>query len=420
MIETLLENYRVLLENIGLSAQTAQILENSTVFIAIVLLAFIADRVTKIILVRIIGNLVKRSKNKYDDILMQKKVFKRIAHIAPALVINATVGLLIDAAGLVEFIRIITNLYVILISALVVDSLIGAAHEIYQQLPVSKGRNIKGYVQLVKILVFIIAGLVVISVLTEKSISGLLTGLGAFAAVLMLVFKDTILGLVASVQLSGNKMVNVGDWISMPKYNADGDVIDISLNTVKVQNWDKTIATIPTYALVQDSFNNWKGMEESGGRRIKRSVNLDMQSVRFLDSTELGKFKEIRILKNYIEEKEKEIHDFNQKVGVDTSDLVNGRRLTNLGTFRKYLELYLRNHPKIHQDMTFLVRHLQPTERGIPIEIYVFSNDQAWSSYEAIQADIFDHILAVIPVFDLRVFQNPTGADWRAMAEQHQ
>ena len=299
---------------------------------------------------------------------------------------------------------------------MVVDSVISASHEIYQQLPVSKGRNIKGYVQLVKILAYIIAGLVVISILTDKSINGLLTGLGAFAAVLMLVFRDTILGLVASIQLSGNKMVNVGDWISMPKYNADGDVSDISLNTDKIQNWNKTIVTILTYELVQDSFNNWKGMEESGGRRIKRSVNIDMQSVRFLESDELKKFKEIRILNDYIQAKEKEIEAFNKTVGIDTSDKINGRRLTNLGTFRKYLELYLRNHPKIHQDMTFLIRHLQPTERGIPIEIYVFSNDQAWANYEAIQADIFDHILAVIPVFDLRVFQNPTGADWRGLS----
>lgn len=419
MIENLLEKYRTLLETIGVSEGTALVIENITVFISIILLAFLADRITKVVLVRLVGNLVQRSKNKYDDILLQKKVFKRIAHIAPALVVNATVVFLIDAPGLVLFIRVITKLYIVLISALVLDSVISSFHEIYQQLPVSKGRNIKGYVQLVKILVFIIAGLVVISILTEKSINGLLTGLGAFAAVLMLVFRDTILGLVASIQLSGNNMVSVGDWISMPKYNADGDVIDISLNTVKVQNWDKTIATIPTYALVQDSFNNWKGMEESGGRRIKRSVNLDMQSVRFLDSSELEKFKEIRILKSYIEEKEKEIEAFNKKVGVDTSDRINGRRLTNLGTFRKYLELYLHNHPKVHQDMTFLVRHLQPTERGIPIEIYVFSNDQAWANYEAIQADIFDHILAVIPVFDLRVFQNPTGADWRALAQQN-
>lgn len=419
MIENLLDKYQSMLENIGLPGNGVQIIENITVFIAIILLAFLADRITKIVLVRVAGNLVKRSKNKYDDILLKKKVFKRLAHIAPALVVNATVIFLIDAPGLVEFIRIITKLYIVLISALVVDSIISAFHEIYQQLPVSKGRNIKGYVQLVKILVFIIAGLIIISILTEQSINGLLTGLGAFAAVLMLVFRDTILGLVASIQLAGNKMVNVGDWISMPKYNADGDVIDIGLNTVKVQNWDKTIATIPTYALVQDSFNNWKGMEDSGGRRIKRSVNLDMQSVRFLDSSELKKFKEIRILKSYIEEKEKEIEAFNQKVGIDTSDLINGRRLTNLGTFRKYLELYLHNHPKIHQNMTFLVRHLQPTERGIPIEIYVFSNDQAWANYEAIQADIFDHILAVIPEFELRVFQNPTGADWRALAQQN-
>jgi miniconductance mechanosensitive channel len=213
-------------------------------------------------------------------------------------------------------------------------------------------------------------------------------------------------------------MVNVGDWISMPKYGADGDVIDISLNTVKVQNWDKTISTIPTYALVSESFSNWRGMEESGGRRIKRSVNIDMQSVKFVDNGLLKKFKEIRILRDYIEQKEKEIEEYNKKIGADSSDKINGRRMTNIGTFRKYLELYLRNHPKIHNEMTFLVRHLQPTEKGIPIEIYVFSNDQAWANYEAIQADIFDHVLAVIPEFELRVFQNPTGEDWRSLMKR--
>jgi len=234
----------------------------------------------------------------------------------------------------------------------------------------------------------------------------------------MLVFKDTILGLVASIQLSGNKMVSVGDWISMPKYDADGDVIDISLNTVKIQNWDKTIATIPTYALVTNSFNNWKGMEESGGRRIKRSINIDMQSVHFIDDAMLNKYREIKILKTYIEERLKEIDEFNKKIGSDNSDTLNARQLTNLGTFRKYLEFYLRNHIDINQDMTFLVRHLQPTEKGIPIEIYVFSSDQRWSNYEAIQADIFDHILAVIPEFGLRVFQNPTGEDWKGLASR--
>lgn len=417
MIEDFLSNYRELLHNTGLSESFALVLENLTVLVAILLLAFVADRLTKIILVRLIGNLVKKSKNQYDDILLKRRVFKRIAHIAPAIVIYSTVPFLIEADGFVEAIRVLTLLYIVLISALVFDSLISALHDIYMSLPVSSGRSIKGYVQLVKILVYIIAALVIISILTEKEIGNLLTGLGAFAAVLMLVFKDTILGLVASIQLAGNNMVNVGDWISMPKYNADGDVIDISLNTVKVQNWDKTIATIPTYALVTESFNNWKGMEESGGRRIKRSINIDMQSVRFLDSSELSKYKEIRVLKNYINQKEKEIEEFNQKIGADTSDKINGRRLTNLGTFRKYLEQYLFNHPKVHKEMTFLIRHLQPTEKGIPIEVYVFSNDQAWANYEAIQADIFDHILAVIPEFDLKVFQNPSGTDWKNLVQ---
>jgi len=415
MIEQLITNYRTWLEGLGISVDVALVLENITVFIAIALLAFIADRLTKVILVGTIKRIVKRSKNQYDDILLKKKVFTRLAHIAPALVVNATVIYLTDAPALTEFIQLITKLYIVLVSALVIDSFISALHEIYMQLPISEGRNIKGYVQLVKILVYIIAILVIISILTQKPVGGLLAGLGAFAAVLMLVFKDTILGLVASIQLSGNKMVSVGDWISMPKYNADGDVIDISLNTVKVQNWDKTIATIPTYALVSDSFSNWKGMSESGGRRIKRSINIDMQSVHFVDKEMIEKYKQIRVLKGYIEQKEKEIEEFNKKIGADTSDKINGRRMTNLGIFRKYLESYLQNHPKINKEMTFLVRHLQPTEKGIPIEIYVFSNDQVWANYEAIQADIFDHVLAVIPEFGLRVFQNPTGEDWKSL-----
>jgi miniconductance mechanosensitive channel len=220
---------------------------------------------------------------------------------------------------------------------------------------------------------------------------------------------------VASIQLSANKMVTVGDWISMPKYSADGTVLDISINTVKVQNWDKTIATIPTYALVSESFNNWKGMEESGGRRIKRSINIDMKSVGFLTGEQIEKLRKFYLLRDYINEKEKDIEQYNKSLKLEDSEVTNGRKMTNLGTFRKYLENYLHQHPKIHQDMTFLVRHLQPTEKGLPIEIYVFSNDQAWANYEAIQADIFDHILAIIPEFGLRVFQNPSGDDFRQL-----
>ena len=314
--------------------------------------------------------------------------------------------------GVVTFLENLTQTYMVLVVLLVIDAVLNALLEIYQTLPVSKGRNIKGIVQVFKIIFYFIGILVIITIFTEKDMGGLLTGLGAMAAVLMLVFRDTILGLVASVQLSANKMVSIGDWIAMPKYGADGDVIDINLTSVKVQNWDKTIASIPTYALVTDSFNNWKGMEDSGGRRIKRSLNIDMSSVSFLSREQIDKFRSYNLLKDYIETKEKEIEEYNKAQKVDDTVVTNGRRMTNLGTFRAYLENYLHKHPMIHQEMTFLVRHLQPTEKGLPVEIYVFSKDQAWARYEGIQADIFDHILAILPEFGLRVFQNPTGSDF--------
>jgi miniconductance mechanosensitive channel len=305
----------------------------------------------------------------------------------------------------------------VIVILLVIDAVLNALHEVYMRLPIAEGRSIKGYIQVVKIVFYFIAIILLISIFSGKAPKTLIASLGALAAVLLLVFKDTILGFVASIQLSANKMASIGDWISMPKYNADGTVIDISLNTVKVQNWDKTIATIPTYALVSESFNNWKGMEESGGRRIKRSINIDMKSVRFLDREQIEKFRNYHLLKDYINTREKEIEEYNKSLRLNSSMVTNGRKMTNLGTFRKYLENYLLNHPKIHNDMTFLVRHLQPTERGLPVEIYVFSNDQEWANYEAIQADIFDHILAIMPEFDLRVFQNPTGDDFQKLAQ---
>ena len=418
MIEKLLEQYLTMLEGVGLSNQMAMIIENATVLVLIILLAFLADRITKRVLIGVIRQVVKRTKTTFDDILLQRKVFNRLAHIAPAVVINATVVFLFDAPDLVAVIKKLTGVYMILVTALVIDSLISALHDIYNQLPVSRGRNIKGYMQVVKIIIYIFAILLVIDVFSEKSLTGLFTGLGAFAAVIMLVFKDSILGLTASIQLSANDMVKVGDWISMPQFNADGDVIDISLTTVKVRNWDKTIATIPTYALVSDSFNNWRGMQLSGGRRIMRSVNIDMRSIRFMDQEIREQLSSIAILKPYLEEKQKELEAYNKRIGADDANPVNGRRMTNLGTFRKYLELYLRNHPKVNQELTFIIRHLQPTDKGLPIEIYVFSKDQEWEKYEAVQADIFDHVLAVIPYFDLRIFQNPSGEDWRMLAER--
>jgi miniconductance mechanosensitive channel len=291
----------------------------------------------------------------------------------------------------------------------VVSGVLKASNDIYLTTPFAATRSIKGYIQLAMILVYFIAGIFIIAAVFHQSPLVLLGGLSAIAAVLLLIFKDTILGLVASIQLSANKMLKPGDWIEVPKHNANGTVVDISLNTVKVQNGDKTISTIPTYSLIADSFINWSGMEESDGRRIKRSINIDMKSVRFCDEQMLEKYRQFRLISNYVVEKEKEISDYNKNLGIENDLVPNGRRQTNLGIFRKYLEEYLKNNPKINQDMTLLVRHLQPAETGLPIEVYLFSKDKQLNEYEGIQADIFDHILAVIPEFDLRVFQSPSG-----------
>ncbi|MCK5136372.1 MAG: mechanosensitive ion channel [Bacteroidales bacterium] len=416
MIEKWIVAYQELLVRAGISEKLAVLIENVTVILVTVVLAILADFIIKKIIITTITRIARKSKNIWDDIFVERRVFNRLAHLAPAIIVHYALQYIFDAPGLVGFLENITQAYMIIVILLVIDAILNAFHEVFIKLPVSKGRNIKGYVQVVKIIFYFTAIILLISIFSGQAPKALIAGLGAMAAVLILVFKDTILGFVASIQLSANTMVNVGDWISMPKFNADGTVTDISLNTVKVQNWDKTIATIPTYALVSESFNNWKGMEESGGRRIKRSINIDMKSIGFLDKDQIEKFRKYHLLKDYISKQEKEIDAYNESLSLDVTTVTNGRRMTNLGTFRKYLENYLYNHPKIHNDMTFLVRHLQPTEKGLPMEIYVFSNDQEWANYESIQADIFDHILAIIPEFGLHVFQNPTGEDFQKLA----
>jgi miniconductance mechanosensitive channel len=288
---------------------------------------------------------------------------------------------------------------------------LNAVNDIYMTTSYAHHRSIKGYLQLLKILVFFLSSILIVAVILGKDPTVLIAGLGAMAAVLMLVFKDTILGFVASIQLSANDMVKIGDWIEMPSHRADGTVIDITLNTVKVQNWDKTITTIPTYALVSDSFNNWKGMEESGGRRIKRSIFIDVNSIRFIDVDMLKKFERYELIRDYVVRKQEEITQYNKERNLSDEDLISGRRQTNVGIFRKYLENYLKANPNVRQDMTFLVRQLQPGDKGLPIEIYVFSKETAWAVYEGIQADIFDHVFAVVPEFGLRIFQAPSGND---------
>ncbi|RLD69996.1 MAG: mechanosensitive ion channel family protein [Bacteroidetes bacterium] len=392
-------------------------IENATIIVVTILLALLADFIVKRVIISSIAALTKRTKNDWDDVFVKQKVFNRLAHLAPALIVYYSLQYIFEAEKLVTFLGNLTQTYMILVVLMVIDSVLNAMHEIYMKLPISQGRNIKGYIQVVKIIFYTMGIILIISVYSGETPKALMAGVGAMAAVLMLVFKDTILGFVASIQLSANKMVNVGDWISMPKYNADGDVIDISLNTVKVQNWDKTIATIPTYALVSESFNNWKGMEDSGGRRIKRSINIDMNSVTFLDEAQIEKLGNFHLLKDYISNKQKEIAEYNKSLQLEEGTVTNGRKMTNLGTFRKYLEEYLQHHPMISNEMTFLVRHLQPTDKGLPVEIYVFSKDQAWANYEAIQADIFDHTLAILPEFDLHVFQSPSGGDFQKLVE---
>jgi miniconductance mechanosensitive channel len=271
---------------------------------------------------------------------------------------------------------------------------------------------VKSFTQLLKLIIFIGATIIIVSIFLNKSPWGILQALGALTAVSMLVFKDSILGFVATIQLASHKMVHIGDWIEMPKYGADGDVIDITLNTVKVQNWDKTISCIPTYALVSDGFKNWRGMVESGGRRIKRSFNLDMNSFKFCDEAMLEQFSKIEHIKEYIADKKTEIQEYNDKYSVDLTSIVNGRKMTNIGTFRHYVECYLKNYEKLNHNMTFLIRQLAPTESGLPIEVYVFTNDTNWVNYEGIQGDIFDHILTVVPEFQLKLFQNPSGQDF--------
>ncbi|MEA1877969.1 MAG: mechanosensitive ion channel [Bacteroidota bacterium] len=411
------ENLRDLfINNWGLSDELARWLHVLVFVVLIALVSWIVDKVTKQIIIKVIKGFVKKTKNQYDDIILEKGVFNSLAHISPALVVYYMLPtIIIDFPKTAAFLQNLVLVYMILIAIMVVVSFLNALNEIYVRYGNLNKVPVKGYIQVVQVVLILIGVVWALSVLFDFELGKFFAGLGAFAAVLMLIFKDTILGVVASIQISANKMMSMGDWVSMPSRNADGTVMDISVNTVKIQNWDKTIATIPTYAFVTESFDNWRGMEDSGGRRIKRSINIDMSSVKFCTDEMLDKFGKIQLIAKYVKSLRVEVATYNKEMQVDESVSVNGRRMTNIGTFRRYMEEYLHSHPKIHDDMTFLVRQLQSTERGIPIEIYVFSNDQEWANYESIQSDIFDHIMAIMPEFELRVFQNPTGNDFKKM-----
>jgi len=381
--------------------------------------AWLSNWIVKRILVRGLYRLLRHTR---DGELQDFGIIKRLSNIVPALVLSlgvTTVPGLPEAA--VTVVQNVCGGFIVLTIALALGAVLDIINVVYQRRPDARLHPIKGYLQVVKIVIYAIATILIIATLIDRSPLILLSGLGAMAAVLMLIFQDTLLSLVASVQITSNDLIRVGDWVEMPQLNADGDVIDIALHTVKVQNWDKTITSIPTKRFISDSFKNWRGMQESGGRRIKRSLYLDQQSVHFLDADERKRLYRFSLLEDYLVNKRKEIDEWNAKLAERGQDPVNTRRVTNLGTFRAYVERYLRAHPGVHQNMTLMVRQLSPTADGLPLEIYCFTNTVAWTQYEAIQSDIFDHLLAILPEFGLRVFQHPSGGDvrdWRDSLRQ--
>lgn len=398
------------LSDVGISEPWANYMKITIMLVGIAIICFLANFIAKKIILTVISHFIRRSRTNWDDILHEKKVFHRLSHYVPAIILYFVIEHAIPGKeGWIHTLQSGTYIYMIIITLLVLVSFLLSVNDIYNTLPASKNRSIKGYIQVVNIILYLIAAILIISIIIGKSPGYLLGGLGALAAVLMLVFKDSLLGLVSGIQIASNDMLRPGDWISMPSKGADGNVIDISLHTIKVQNWDKTISYIPAYSLVSESFSNWRGMEESGGRRIKRAINLDVNSIKFCPDEMLDKFERFDLLKNYIAEKRIEIAQYNAEHKEDFNKI----RLTNIGTFRIYLENYLRNNTDINLSMTFIIRQMEPTESGLPIEIYVFSKKQAWADYEKVQADIFDHIYAILPEFELCAFQNPTGSDFR-------
>lgn len=408
MIEFLNE----LLTGSGVAKELSVYISNGIAIGLIILLSWVANLITKKIILQLLERIIKRNTFKWYEILLERNVFSRLSHITPAIVIFAFAGVFPQYQDVIQRFSIA---YMILVGIFSLDALLSAVEDIYKSFEFSKLKSIKSFIQVIKMFVYVIGGIWFVATIIDRSPVILLSGIGALSAVFMLVFKDSLLGLAGGVQLIANDMVQIGDWIEMPKYGADGEVLDISINTVKVQNFDNTITTIPTYTLISDSFKNWRGMQESGGRRIKRAIYIDSTSIKLCTDEMLERFEKFQYISEYIQSKKMEINNYNLKDGMEQTQLLNDRRPTNIGVFRVYLQAYLKNHPSIHSEMTQIVRQLPLTEHGLPIEIYAFTNDTNWVNYESIQADIFEHILAVVPQFDLRIYQKPSGYDLHSM-----
>lgn len=408
------------IESINIDWLPLEFLATIVLLIMLAILATIIYFVGKFILFRIIRTIIRRTPGIYDDIFISKRFLRRVSYVLPMILIYQLISFAIPHnPGWVVAIRKISNIVLIIFVLSAGYSLLDSFYEIYLKKGKAVNKPIKGYLQVIKIVAGFIAGIIIVSILISKAPGALIGGLGAMSAVLMLVFKDTILGFVASIQLSANDMVQLGDWITVDKHKADGDVVEITLSSVKVQNFDNTFTFIPTYSMVADSFQNWRGMQESIGRRIKRSINISVNSVHFVSEEELEKFKKIELVRGYIETKQAEIDEYNSKKDIEFDSKINVRTQTNIGIYRAYLVEYLKNLNTINQEATLMVRQLAPSDNGIPIEIYAFSKDKVWANYEMIVADIFDHVLAATKFFNLEIFQAMSGGDIRnAVAEK--
>ena len=368
--------------------------------------SFITYVLMRYVIIKAIFHLFEKTSTKLDDILIEKGFLNRLSYIVPLVILYNLVQQLVGSYEILN--RLLLSLIAIVVVASI-NSLLSVLNDIYNQSKYSNNINVKSYFQILRLIINLFSVIIVIAILSGQSPFYLLSGIGALTAVLMLVFKDTILSFVSSIQINSNDLFKIGDWVEAPQFGADGDVIDIALHTIKIQNWDKTISIIPTHKLIDSSFKNWRGMSDSGGRRIKRSINIDMSTIKFCDNELIEKFKSITLISKYIDDKLSDIDEHNKSINKES--LINGRALTNIGTYRAYIKAYLKNNKNIHDNMTFLVRQLSPKESGLPIEIYVFSNNTNWVEYEEIQSDIFDHLLSALDEFDLKVYQHPSGND---------
>ncbi len=405
--------YRYLTE-IGVNNTLAVYANLGFVIVSISVFSWVCFYFTRKFLLGILYSLAKRTSTRFDDFLVANKVMMHVSRLVPySIVINALPYILKDFENWIPFVRTLLELCLILLIVFIFRAFFKSCRDYLKTKVLFKDKPVDSYLQVVSLFMYSIAGIMIFSMVTGMSVKAFIAGLGAASAILMLIFKDTILGFVASVQVSTNDMVRIGDWIEMPKFGADGDVIEINLNTVKIQNWDKSITTIPTYYLISDSFRNWRGMHRFGGRRIKRAIHIKISSIHFVTEAEIEKLRNIQLLRPFIESRLHEIEEYNQENDIDTDIPLNGRRMTNVGLFRKYIEQYARHKKGINQEMTLMVRHLAPGEKGLPIELYMFTDKTVWVYFEGVMADIFDHMLAAVPYFNLEVFELPASDDLR-------